>query len=429
MRISVFGLGHVGGILAGCMARLGHTMIGLDTDTVKTGLLGRGLPPVREPGLAELIAEGWTAGRIRVCDDPVVAILESELSLVCVGTPARPDGGVDDRRLLEVMERIAAACLVKRDRHLVLVRSTALPATHDAILARLRALGLTPDFDVGYVVHPEFLREGNGIEDFFDPAIVLYGGAVDGDRELLRGLYPGMTAPERHVDRATAAVAKYAGNLFHAVKVAFANETSRWAGSMGADGPAVLSLLTADARLNLGAAYLRPGLPFGGACLPKDLAATLEAAGRHGMPLPLLEGAHRSNLLHGEDLAARMASLPDGRLLLLGLAFKPGTDDLRGSPLVLLARRLLDAGRTLRIHDPGITPGGSTGADREHLRAILPELHELLVQDLSEALAQADTVIAGHPLAPSLRAGLESSGVSIVDLAAGICRPESPAVV
>ena len=397
MKISVFGLGYVGSIQIGCLARLGHTVIGLDANPAKTAQLGRGMAPVREPGLTELIAEGRAASRILVGHSPTAAILDSDMSLICVGTPALSDGRPDDRQLHTVIDQIANACQSKQDRHLIVVRSTTLPTTHDALLNRLRAAGLIPDTAVGYVVHPEFLREGNGVEDFFDPAFLLFGGATASDRRLLDQLYPGLEIPVYHVDRATASLTKYAGNLFHAVKVAFANEIASWSEALGADGRTVMELLIADHKLNLSAAYLSPGLPFGGSCLSKDLAAALQAGDGRGLALPLLAGTAQSNRLQIETLATRLILLPHDHLLLIGLAFKPNTDDLRDSPLVLLARRLLDGGKRLRIYAPEIVHEQLTGTNLAYAERWIPELPSLLTTDLANALSQCSAVLVGRP--------------------------------
>lgn len=415
MRISIFGLGYVGGIAAGCLAHLGHTVIGLDANPIKTARLADGQPPVHEPGLAELIAAGHAAGRIQASSDPAAAILTSDLSLVCVGTPALADGSLDDSQLHRVIGQIGGVCWKKARRHLIVVRSTALPTTHDALLAHLAAGGLAGDA-VGYIVHPEFLREGSGVADFFDPALILYGGATEADAPWLEALYPGLVAPLRYTDRATAALAKFAGNAFHAVKVAFANEVAGWAEAQGGDGATVMQLLIADARLNLGPAYLQPGLPFGGGCLPKDLAATLEAGRRQGLALPLLSGAAQSNRAHGAALAGRLAMLPQQRLLLVGLAFKPGADDLRESPLVFVARHLLDAGKTLRIYAPEIDLPRLTGANLAFARQWLPELAGLLVSDLTLALGEAEVILLGRPPDATELATLDAGATVRIDL-------------
>lgn len=415
MHISIFGLGYVGSIAAGCLAHLEHTVTGLDANPAKTAQLAAGKSPVLEPGLDALIAAGCAAGRIQTSDDPVAAVLRSDLSLLCVGTPALADGSLDDRQLQRVIDQVGAACRQKAQRHLIVVRSTALPATHEALRARLAATGLAGDA-VGYVVHPEFLREASGVADFFDPALILYGGATTADKPWLEALYPGLAAPLYYTDRATAALTKLAGNAFHAVKVAFANEVAAWAQAQGGDGAAVMDLLIADGKLNLGSAYLRPGLPFAGGCLPKDLAAAVAAGRRHGLALPLLSGAAQSNQDHGEALAARLAALPQQRVLLIGLAFKPGTDDLRESPLVLVARRLLDAGKTLRIYAPEIVPARLSSANLAFARQWLPELADLLTTDLAAALAAVEVILLGQPLEQTDCAAIRAQGVAWIDL-------------
>lgn len=415
MRISIFGLGYVGSISAACLARLGHTVTGLDVNPVKTSLLGQGIAPVHEPGLDDLMAEGWAKGHILTSADPTNGVLASDLSLVCVGTPSRPDGSQDDSQLHHVIDQIVTACQGKSDRHLIVVRSTALPAVHEKIVAWINQSG-PPNRGVGYIVHPEFLREANGIEDFFDPPYILFGGASKADRVWLDALYPGFTAPIHYVDGTTAALVKYANNLYHALKVSFANEIGQWSQAHGADGRAVMSLLTADHKLNLSPAYLQPGLPFGGSCLPKDMAAALQDAEQFGVTLPTLAGVWQSNRQQLDQLAERVIALPYRRILLVGVAFKPGTDDLRESPLVALAQRLLKAGKSLRIYAPEIIWDNLTGANLAFVHSHLPDLPNLMIDDWESALAATDGLLIGHPLPAPLWAQAQARNVAIIDL-------------
>lgn len=399
-----------------CLAELGHTVIGLDTNPLKTAMLGQGLAPVSEPGLADLLTKAWQNGRILVSDDPMDAVLKSDISLVCVGTPSCPDGTLDDTQLLHVIHELAIACQQKKDRHLIVVRSTALPTTHDKLLAHIDQIGLKPGQDVGYVVHPEFLREGNGIEDFFDPPFILFGGASDTDQRWLDGLYPGLTAPVDYVNRSIATIVKYAGNLFHALKVTFANEIGQWCQAQGEDGRSVMSFVSSDYKLNLSSAYLRPGLPFGGSCLPKDVAAVLQNARQQGLSLPLIAGVAHSNHNQIEVVADRLIGLPYTHILMVGVAFKAGTDDLRESPLVALAQRLLDAGKSLLIYDPGIACDRFTGANLAYMHRHLPDLPTLLVEDWANALSEADALLVGHPLSIEMWTKVQASQVAIIDL-------------
>jgi GDP-mannose 6-dehydrogenase len=415
MKISVFGLGYVGSISVACLAQLGHQVIGLDINPHKTMQLQHGEPPVCEPGLHALFADGHAAGRIRACDDLVTAVHESDLSFVCVGTPSLADGSLDDRQLRQLMQGLAAACRAK-DRHLIVVRSTALPATHHKLMALLTSVGLEIDQKVGYVVHPEFLREGSGINDFFAPALMIFGGATTDDRMMLEQLYSGVPTVAHYVDRDTAAVAKYADNMFHATKITFANETGLLCRSLGVDSRKVMALVTSNVRFNLSAAYLMPGMPFGGSCLPKDLRAVLHHATLDGLVLPLLAGIHESNRRQIDELTAWISTLYHRRFLLMGLAFKASTDDLRESSLVLLAQRLLELGRFVRIYAPELQPERLIGANLEYVRRHLPNLSDLLIVELDEALAQADVLLIGRQLSPEVWADVQASGAAIIDL-------------
>lgn len=416
MRISIFGLGYVGSISLACLARIGHHVIGLDIDPQKTAQVQRGEPPVQEPGLFALFADGYAAGRIGASDDLAAAVQNTDLSFVCVGTPSLPDGGLNDRQLHQIIQGLAAACRAKQRRHLIVVRSTALPATHHALMAQLTSAGLRMDEEIGYVVHPEFLREGNGVDDFFAPALLIFGGATACDRLLLDQLYSGLSVVAHYVDRDTAAVAKYADNLFHAAKITFANEIGQFSHALGVDGRNVMALVASNARFNLSAAYLTPGMPFGGSCLPKDLRAVLHHAAQFGLALPLLTGVQQSNDRQLDELTARITALGHRKFLLVGLAFKADTDDLRESPLVLLAQRLLAQGKSVHIYAPELQLDRLTGASQEFARDHLPNLVDLLVKERDAALAQADAVLIGCALSSEFCDAAQASGVALIDL-------------
>lgn len=417
LNISVFGLGYAGSIALACLARLGHRVIGLDLNPQKKAQVRQGEPPVNEPGLRALLAEGHAAGCIAVSEDVMGAVAATDLSFVCVGTPALADGSLDDSQLREVMQSLAAACLAKGSRHLIVVRSTALPATHHALMACLTSSGLPIDRAVGYVVHPEFLREGSGIEDFFSPALLIFGGATAEDKLLLKQLYPGMATTAHHVTRDTAAVAKYADNLFHAAKITFANEIGRFSHALGVDSREVMTLVTSNTRFNLSAAYLAPGLPFGGSCLPKDLSALLQHAAHIGLALPFFSAIQQSNRGQLEELAGRLAALNAHRFLLIGLAFKAQTDDLRESPLLLLAQNLVASGKRVRIFAPELKPEHQSAAGVVTASSDFPDLADRLVDTLEAGLADTDIVLLGRALTAAQWHMVQASEATIVDLA------------
>ncbi len=397
MRVSVFGMGYVGVVSGACLAGRGHEVIGVDVSKPKLDMLRAGQSPIVEERIDALVAETVAAGRLRATDDVDAAVEQSELSLVSVGTPSQASGAPDLSALRAVAGQIGAALARKADRHVVVVRSTTPPGTtRDVVIPALEAASgrrCGTGFDVAY--NPEFLREGSSVRDFEAPPFTVIGEERPGAGDRCAALYEGIDAPVFRVPLEVAEALKYACNAFHAAKVAFANEIGALARAQGLDGRAVMDLLARDTKLNASAAYLKPGFAFGGSCLPKDVRALSAEGRRLGVALPLLDSLLVSNERHLERAVRMVLDTGERDVALLGLAFKAGTDDLRESPLVALAERLLGKGCRLRIHDREVSLARLLGANRAFIEREIPHLGELLAPDLAAATAGTPVVVLG----------------------------------
>jgi GDP-mannose 6-dehydrogenase len=398
MRIAVFGLGYVGTVTAAGLASRGHVVCGVDVDEVKVGLIRQGRSPVVEPGLDDLVAAGVAAGALTATTDAVQALEGADVSLLCVGTPSTPQGSTDLSYLRRALDDIRAALAVARPPasgfHAVVVRSTVPPGTGDEMVAPTFAdVPAGADWEVGTAMCPEFLREGSGVADFFDPPFVVLGAADPRVAQTLTAMFGFLDRTPRLVDVRSAEALKYACNAFHATKVSFANEMGRVFRMYGVDAREVMEIFCEDRTLNISPAYLRPGFAFGGSCLPKDLRALLHMARVNDLDVPLLAGTLRSNELVVRDVLDRIVASPARTVAMLGLSFKSDTDDLRESPNVELAERLLGKGFEVRIYDPIINPSRLTGANLRYVEARLPHLGRLLAATPEAALADSDTAV------------------------------------
>jgi GDP-mannose 6-dehydrogenase len=411
-EVSVFGLGYIGCVTAACLARAGHRVIGVDVNAEKVRAIRDGLVPVREPGLDVVVRAAVASGHLTATVDAGEAARASRISLVCVGTPGKDNGSLDTTAIERVSSQIGAALAAESDRHLVIVRSTALPGTvGDVVVPTLeRASGRRVGVDLDVCVNPEFLRAGSAIEDFASPPFLLVGTDSLAVASEVQHLFA-LEAPLRVVSVASAELVKYAYNAFRALKVAFANEIGATAKAQNLDGREVLSLLCEDTRLNLSSAYLRPGLAFGGSCLPKDLRALVYRAAQADVETPLLRGVLASNERQIERALSLIASTQKKRIAVLGLTFKAGTDDMRESPAVALIERLLGKGYKLTVHDPTLADAHLVGANLAYVEHELPHLSSLLRTTVEDALSSADVVVITrsgfdtHALAAALRPG------------------------
>jgi GDP-mannose 6-dehydrogenase len=397
MRVSVFGLGYVGLVSAACFAREGHHIIGVDISHFKVDTINSGKSPVGESGLAELIAGMVSQRKLQATVDAHQAVMDSDLSLICVGSPSRPDGQVDLTQVERVCEQIGAALRTKADGHTVVVRSTVLPGTLERKVVPWleRASGKTAARDFVVCSNPEFLREGTSLEDFYAPPFTLVGADHESDAAVLRELYRTINAPVLVVETKTAEMIKYACNSFHALKVAFANEIGSLCAAMKIDGRQVMEALSEDTKLNISAAYLSPGFAFGGSCLPKDLRAFLYRAQELGVTVPLMSAIDPSNQMQIDRAVERVLTSGKKRAGLLGLSFKPNTDDLRESPLVSLVVRLTEESLDVKVFDPDVSLTRLVGANRKYIEETIPHIASLTTETLAEVMEWCEVAIIG----------------------------------
>lgn len=399
MRISIFGLGYVGAVTAACLSARGHTVVGVDVAAGKVALINQGQSPIVEPGLEELTARMVAEGRLSATTDMRAAIAATDMALVCVGTPSSERGSLDTQYVERVMEQIGQVLADRPAPFLIVLRSTVLPGTSRGrvlpILERAVGRPLGDGYDLLY--HPEFLREGSSLRDFEQPAEIVIGEARPGTSAPLMGLYDGIESPRFVTSLEGAEMIKYANNAFHALKITFANEIGQICESLGIDSRQVMEMFVADRQLNIAPAYLRPGFAFGGSCLPKDLRALVYFARHRDLSLPLLEGALPSNAAQIERVFQRIEAHRRRRIGMVGLAFKPHTDDLRESPLVILAERLLGKGYALAICDPEVQAARLVGGNLAYVEQHLPHLSRLLVAGPAD-LGDCDLLLLGHPL-------------------------------
>jgi GDP-mannose 6-dehydrogenase len=418
VRIALFGLGYVGCVSAACFVRRGHHVVGVDTNPTKVDLVNAGGSPVLEPGLAELVHEGKASGRLSATSDAHAAVTTSDMSMVCVGTPSASNGSPSLDAIERVASSIGAALPDCRQRHTVVIRSTVLPGTTERVVLPLLEgeSGLRADQDFDLACNPEFLREGAAIADFDDPPKTVVGELRPGSGDAVVALYAGLEAPLFRLPLRVAETVKYADNAFHALKIAFANELGAVCRAFEIDSHDVMKAFLADRKLNISEAYLRPGFAFGGSCLPKDLRALIYAARRADVELPLLESVLPSNERHLRRTVDVVLALGRKRIGLLGLAFKPGIDDLRESPLVELAETLVGKGYDLRIYDPAVSVSRLVGANRAYVAEHLPHLSELLIDSADDVLDHAEVCVVGAASPEAVEAIARVDGRHIVDL-------------
>jgi GDP-mannose 6-dehydrogenase len=398
LRISIFGLGYVGAVSAGCLADEGHQVLGIDPVADKVDLINRGLSPIVEAEINEIIAETVRAGSLRATQDPTAAIHETDLSFICVGTPSQPNGNLDLRYIRRICEQIGDALRAKTNRHTVVIRSTILPGTmRGVVIPTLEEFsGKRAGVDFGICNNPEFLREGSAVKDFRSPPKTVIGELDQAGGDLLASLYEHVEAPMIRTDLNTAEMIKYVDNSWHALKIGFANEIGNLCDSFGVDAEAVMNIFCKDKKLNISPAYLKPGFAFGGSCLPKDLRALSYQAKMHDLQLPILSAVLPSNEM---QIARGVKLVMDGgspRVGILGFSFKAGTDDLRESPVIEVIERLVGKGYDLRIYDRNVNIAALVGANRDFILNHIPHISRLMVPNIDAVLAHAQTVVIGN---------------------------------
>jgi GDP-mannose 6-dehydrogenase len=401
MNISVFGLGYVGSVSAAAFAADGHHVVGVDVHPAKVESINAGRSPIVEPGLDDLMREARSAGRLRATLDTREAVHASDVSLLCVGTPSRRNGSLDLTYLERVCEQIGEALADKDAYHVVVVRSTVLPGTtHDVVIPAIeRQSGKRYGEGFGVAVNPEFLREGTALHDFRHPPLTLVGHNHAADAAGATALYASVEAPLVTTSIRVAEMMKYTSNTWHALKVCFANEIGNLCKRVGVDSHEVMSIFCQDDKLNLSSYYLRPGFAFGGSCLPKDVRALQYRAKEVDLDLPVIGSILGSNKLQIDHAIEMVTRTGRKRVGLLGFSFKAGTDDLRESPIVILAEALLGKGYDLRIYDRNVSLARLVGANKDYIEHQIPHLSSLLQPSIDDVLAHSDVIVVGNAAA------------------------------
>jgi len=398
MRISIFGLGYVGAVCAGCLSARGHEVVGVDISAAKIDLINKGKSPIVEPGLEELLDQGIKTGRLRGTTDVATAIRDTDLSFLCVGTPSKKNGDLELNYIESVCREIGFTLRDKSDWHTVVVRSTVLPGTVKNVVIPILedCSGKKAGVDFGVAVNPEFLRESTAIKDYDFPPMTVIGELDSRSGDALAALYAELDAPVIRKDIEVAEMIKYTCNVWHATKVTFANEIGNIAKAAGVDGRDVMDVVCQDHKLNLSAYYMRPGFAFGGSCLPKDVRALTYRAGQLDVESPLLNSLMRSNVSQVQKAFELIAKHDTRKVALLGLSFKAGTDDLRESPLVELAEMLIGKGFDLRIYDRNVEYARVYGANKDYIESKIPHVSSLLNSDFDAVIAGADIIVLGN---------------------------------
>jgi len=398
MKVSVFGLGYVGAVSCACLPELGHDVVGVDINALKVELIASGQSPVVEEGIEELIGAAVKAGKLTATNDVAAAVRDTEISLISVATPSLPNYMPDLTALDAVVGQIGAEIAKKDGQHTLVIRSTVAPGTTRSRIAPLleKAAGRKIGDRLSLVFNPEFLREGSSVSDFHNPPQTIVGSLDEAGVEVMKRLYTGVPGNFVAADVGVAESVKYLCNVFHALKIVFANEAGAVLKETGLDSRDVLELFCRDTQLNISKAYLRPGFAFGGSCLPKEVKGFLTIARERGVEIPVLGSLLDSNDAHigrAYDLIAAAGRKP---VALFGLAFKPGTDDLRDSPLVVLAEKLLGKGFDLAIYDKFVKIARLLGKNKEYIDREIPHLDKLLHETPDAVLARAEIVVVGH---------------------------------
>jgi GDP-mannose 6-dehydrogenase len=428
MRVTVFGLGYVGCVSAGCLVGSGHSVVGVDVNPLKVEQINAGVSPVIEPGLDRLIAEGRRSGGLAATQDGRAAVESSDVSLVCVGTPSNQNGSLDHRHVEKVCADIASALASIDRRHVVVVRSTVLPGTAEGCLIPLleEHSGRRVGRDFGFCVNPEFLREGSALADYHSPSHVVIGQLDPGSGDVVEELYGDIHAPVLRMTVREGEMLKYVSNAFHALKVGFANEIGTLCKLHGIDGQALMDVFCQDRTLNISRAYLRPGFAFGGSCLPKDVRALLHRAKEQDVESPILAAVLESNRHHFLRAVSLVEQSGLRRVGILGLSFKAGTDDVRESPTVPLIETLLGRGYEVVIYDEKIDPDRLVGENKASLDRDLPHIAGHMASSVEEVIERSEVIVVANGSEAFRPVGrLLREGQRLVDLV-GIPKADRP---
>jgi GDP-mannose 6-dehydrogenase len=429
--IGVFGLGYIGCVTAAALGRAGFGVIGVETNPQKVAMLNDGIATVLEPGLAELVREQVRTRQLWATVHAREAVEAASTYLVCVGSPSLPNGALDTMHVERACSQIGSALRGAPKPATIVIRSTVLPGTTEDLLIptieRSSKLRVGEHIDVCF--NPEFLRTGSAVADFERPPFIIIGAQTDGAARGVRRLYEHIDAPVKVTSVRVAEMLKYASNCWRAVKVSFANEIGNTCRAFGIDSHEVMSLFCADERLNISAAYLKPGFAFGGSCLPKDLRALVYRARQCDIDTPVLAAALASNRAQIQRAFDLVAATQKKRVGVLGMAFKAGSDDLRESPSVALIEMLLGKGYELHIYDADVRASRLIGANCAFIEREIPHLWSLVRESADAVIATSDVVVIAngasefHTIAPRLRADQV-----VIDLMRAIVEPTAARV-
>jgi GDP-mannose 6-dehydrogenase len=397
-RVGIFGLGYVGAVSAAGLAEMGHEIVGVDLNLSKVEMINDGRSPVIEAGLEDLIANALAANRIRATTNSEEAVYETDISMICVGTPSLANGSLDLTQIEKVCQEIGVALGGKTDPHVVIIRSTMLPGcTRQRVIPSLeQASGKRAGVDFGICFNPEFLREGSSIRDFYDPPFTLIGGNDESAIAATGSLYSALQARLIVAPIEVTEMIKYASNAFHALKITFANEMGNICSQHGIDSHQVMEILCQDTKLNISPAYLKPGFAFGGSCLPKDLRALSHHARQLDVEAPVLEAIMPSNSRQIEKALQMVQRTKRKRIGVLGFSFKAGTDDLRESPMVELIERLIGKGYQVQVYDRNVSLSNLQGANRAYIEKEIPHIASLMAETIDEVLNSAEVIVIGN---------------------------------
>lgn len=397
MNISIFGLGYVGCVSLGCLAETGHNVIGVDINGEKVELINQGKPTIIEDKIEEIMSEQHKAGRIRATTSHQDAVSNSEVSIICVGTPSSENGQLNLENLFDVAKQIGIFLAEKAVFHTVVIRSTVLPGTNNKVGQVIeKASGKKRNVDFGVVSNPEFMREGSAVEDFYHPFATVVGSDCRQSIEVVRKMYKEIDAPVEETGIEVAEIIKYVNNSFHALKITFANEVGNICKKIKVDAYKVMDIFCKDDKLNISTSYFKPGFAYGGSCLPKDLKALKTIAHDNYLEVPVIQSIEKSNELQKEIAFKMIASKGKKNVGVVGLSFKTGTDDLRYSPTVDLVEKLIGKGYRVKIYDRDVYISKLTGTNKQYIDAHIPHLSDLITYNLQAIVEQSDILVVSH---------------------------------